>query len=196
MATNNNQPVPSTCPVDHKARAAWLANPQTITSSTTDPPSPIPRRPESSCDSSSIDQAPLSSRSPPSPSKQPGPNQLNTIREISSIPRTDSSPQNRSHPANHEQETGRSPITGNWIYPSEEMFFKAMRRKAYDPRREDMKVIVPIHNAVNERAWKEIREWERGRGAERSVSCVFLCGGVWVSGSTNSWLIILLIGGF
>jgi cytochrome c heme-lyase len=47
------------------------------------------------------------------------------------------------------------------------MFFDAMRRKNYSPHMEDMKTVVPIHNAVNERAWKEIREWERGWGAER-----------------------------
>jgi len=33
-----------------------------------------------------------------------------------------------------------------------------------------MRSIVPIHNAVNERAWEEIKSWERGRGAES-------CGG-------------------
>ncbi|KAG5462081.1 MAG: cytochrome c/c1 heme-lyase [Olpidium bornovanus] len=47
-----------------------------------------------------------------------------------------------------------------WVYPSEQMFFNAMRRKSWDPREEDMKVVVPIHNAVNERCWKEILEWE------------------------------------
>ncbi len=57
--------------------------------------------------------------------------------------------------------------TGNWIYPSEQMFFDAMRRKDFDARTEDMKTIVPIHNAVNERAWKMIREWEKGMGAEK-----------------------------
>ncbi|KAF1981110.1 cytochrome c and c1 heme-lyase [Aulographum hederae CBS 113979] len=46
------------------------------------------------------------------------------------------------------------------------MFFDAMRRKNYDPRAEDMRSIVPIHNAVNERAWGEILGWERGRGGE------------------------------
>ena len=41
------------------------------------------------------------------------------------------------------------------------MFFDAMKRKGHDTRAQDMKTVVPIHNAVNERAWKEIREWER-----------------------------------
>lgn len=34
-----------------------------------------------------------------------------------------------------------------------------------------MQTIVPIHNAVNERAWKEIKEWEKPYGSEQE------CGG-------------------
>lgn len=50
------------------------------------------------------------------------------------------------------------------------MFFNAMKRKKYDPKTRDMKAIIPIHNAVNERAWMEIKRWESGRGSEK-------CGG-------------------
>lgn len=56
--------------------------------------------------------------------------------------------------------------SGNWIYPSEKMFFDAMKRKGYASDASDMKTIVPIHNAVNERAWKEIKEWERPYGSD------------------------------
>ncbi|TEB35985.1 cytochrome c and c1 heme-lyase [Coprinellus micaceus] len=45
-----------------------------------------------------------------------------------------------------------------------------MERKNHKPNAADMKTVVPIHNAVNERAWTEILKWERGRGAEA-------CGG-------------------
>lgn len=75
---------------------------------------------------------------------------LSTSRELSSIPRSDK---------------------GNWVYPSEAQFYAAMARKNHDPRAPDMKVVVPIHNAVNERAWSHIKEWEAGRGGER-------CGGI------------------
>lgn len=34
-----------------------------------------------------------------------------------------------------------------------------------------MKVVVPIHNAVNERAWTELMKWEAGQGGDQ-------CGGV------------------
>lgn len=72
-------------------------------------------------------------------------------REVSSIPRTGSNQ--------------------NWIYPSQKQFFEAMKRKNWDPEAEIMKAVVPIHNAVNERAWFQILKWEEGRGGES-------CGGV------------------
>lgn len=67
---------------------------------------------------------------------------LNQEREISSIPKAEG--QDESH----------------WVYPSQQMFFNAMKRKNWDPLEEDMKVIVPIHNAVNERAWNLILKYE------------------------------------
>jgi cytochrome c heme-lyase len=76
---------------------------------------------------------------------------LSTARETSSIPRAGAGE--------------------NWVYPSEAQFFAAMARKQHNPQAVDMQVVVPIHNAVNERAWTEILKWEEGRGAEK-------CGGV------------------
>ncbi|KAF7322535.1 Cytochrome c heme lyase [Mycena chlorophos] len=75
---------------------------------------------------------------------------LSTERETSSIPKADD---------------------GKWVYPSEAQFFAAMARKNHNPQAGDMKTIVPIHNAVNERAWAEVMQWEAGRGGEA-------CGGV------------------
>lgn len=93
---------------------------------------------------------------------------LGTDRVISTIPRSQSSGATTSAcPVNHETETGADPRTGNWVYPSEKMFFDAMKRKGHDTRAQDMKTVVPIHNAVNERAWKEIREWEKPYASER-----------------------------
>ena len=82
----------------------------------------------------------------------PAQGSLSTARELSSIPRSDKG-------------------AGNWVYPSEAQFYAAMARKNHDPRAPDMKVVVPIHNAVNERAWSHIKGWEAGRGGER-------CGGI------------------
>ncbi|KAI1357392.1 cytochrome c/c1 heme-lyase [Xylaria arbuscula] len=101
---------------------------------------------------------------------------LGIDREVSTIPRTTSLFPGGSTPttggdhaapppppaalANNEQETGADRATGNWIYPSERMFFEAMKRKGHDPRAADMRTVVPIHNAVNEKAWAEIKAWE------------------------------------
>lgn len=57
------------------------------------------------------------------------------------------------------------------MYPSQAQFYSAMQRKNHNPRAEDMETIVPIHNAVNERAWREVLKWEKGLGGEA-------CGGV------------------
>ncbi|KAJ3802394.1 cytochrome c/c1 heme-lyase [Lentinula aff. detonsa] len=78
------------------------------------------------------------------------PQNLSNERELSSIPKASD---------------------GNWVYPSEAQFFAAMARKNHNPQAADMKAIVPIHNAVNERAWLEVMKWEAGRGGE-------VCGGV------------------
>jgi cytochrome c heme-lyase len=164
MAPEQEDPA-AACPVDHKTREAWLKQAKKA-----QPPANIPVSPSSplqaeSCDSSQIDQ---------NPAQAPAPSKLNilsraglgTEREVSTIPRAvENAPTER--PANNERDTGADKKTGNWIYPSEEMFFNAMKRKSYNPNEADMQTIVPIHNAVNERAWKEIKEWEKGRGSER-----------------------------
>lgn len=87
--------------------------------------------------------SPSSERAPSAPSVLP------TERETSSIPRADGE---------------------KWVYPSQAQFYSAMARKRYEPRVDDMRVVVPIHNAVNERAWAEVRAWEAGNGGEQ-------CGG-------------------
>ena len=103
---------------------------------------------DSTCPMASHDQPnPLNMM--PSPNQQPSPGQkhsLSTDRASSTIPM-----------ATKDQV---------WIYPSEQMFFNAMRRKKWDANEEDMKVVVPIHNAVNEQCWKRILEWEAVNGTE------------------------------
>lgn len=60
---------------------------------------------------------------------------------------------------------------GKWVYPSEQMFFNAMKRKGWTPSEDDMAAVVAIHNTVNERAWREIMHWERLAGGAQA------CGG-------------------
>jgi cytochrome c heme-lyase len=93
---------------------------------------------------------PHASDAAPAPPLPNAPPSLSADREVSSIPRL-----------NNE----------NWVYPSEAQFFAAMARKKHNPHAPDMKVVVPIHNAVNERAWADVLRWERGRGGDA-------CGGV------------------
>lgn len=90
---------------------------------------------------------------------------LPTDREVSSIPRwrdeSDSS-QLKAGATRDEQ--------GNWVYPSQKQFHAALERKGHTVHRvEDMDTIVPIHNAVNERTWSEVLDWER-RATEQSGS--------------------------
>ncbi|KAI0550336.1 cytochrome c/c1 heme-lyase [Xylaria curta] len=168
------------CPVDHGAREVWMQQaraattnaPLNPTNPSTSTPSPSPQ--SSSSWSSYLPRIPfLSSSTDPSPSQpiSPNPSQpLGIDREVSTIPRTSALAAPRPsggggdhappQPANNEQETGADKSTGNWIYPSERMFFDAMKRKGHDPQAADMRTVVPIHNAVNERAWAEIKAWE------------------------------------
>ncbi|KAL2177302.1 cytochrome c/c1 heme-lyase [Thermothelomyces heterothallicus CBS 202.75] len=173
------------CPVDHKTRELWLQQAQQVraanspaVSTSPNPQSTervaAPPAPEAASSWSSwfrlpsfgqqqkSQDAPMMQTSTPPPSP-PLPRrrdelQLDETREISSIPRS-SNPGPAACPANHEQETGAS-TTGNWVYPSEKQFFEAMKRKGHQAAAEDMKTVVPIHNAVNERAWAEILKWE------------------------------------
>ena len=53
----------------------------------------------------------------------------------------------------------------NWVYPSQQMFWNAMKRKGWvwqneDIKQQDMEHIIRIHNTNNEEAWKEVLKWE------------------------------------
>ncbi|KAF2479815.1 cytochrome c/c1 heme-lyase [Neohortaea acidophila] len=168
--------MPEQCPVDHESRAKWLQAAQAEQKPTPVSPTDAIRllhrhgATKYSLDTGKweIDTSRVVVR--------PSPSHLNAEREISTIPRAagDPSTQNSAEraaiPPNREQDTGHDRDSGNWVYPSQEMFFNAMKRKGHDPQAADMATIVPIHNAVNERAWREIQAWEAGRGSEA-------CGG-------------------
>lgn len=180
---------PAACPVDHHARAAWLEKAKQAGGGSAAPPHPLPATPAAptpapaplassdGCDSSKLDQSPPQQQQQSRSAAILGYLGLGQEREVSTIPRAlpgtaaAAADEKERKPANNEQETAADKASGNWVYPSEEMFFNAMKRKKFDPRAEDMRSIVPIHNAVNERAWKEIKEWEEGRGAQRYVLC-------------------------
>ncbi|KAI5863562.1 cytochrome c and c1 heme-lyase [Durotheca rogersii] len=151
------------CPVDHGAREVWLqhaarASPSPSSSSSSAPPPP------SSSWTSYLPRLSFFDRPRASPPPPRAPRSLATEREVSTIPRLGAEAAAAAPPAapppNRERDTGADPASGNWVYPSERMFFDAMKRKGHDPRAADMRAVVPIHNAVNERAWAEIKAWE------------------------------------
>lgn len=80
---------------------------------------------------------------------------LSTERVRSTIPKGDFTPEHQKNGL----EPGES--DGRWVYPSEQMFYNAMERKGWDPNAEDMRSVIAIHNAVNERTWGEVLKWER-----------------------------------
>lgn len=164
------------CPVDHKTRDAWLAQARATEAAkqaSNPPPTACPvdhtaaPQPSKSWTQSITSYLPWSSPSTttnqPSqtPSNKPG---LDTDRTVSTIPRSNSNPDacpvEHGASANAETVDSETHKSGNWVYPSEKMFFEAMKRKGYDARVADMKTVVPIHNAVNERAWEQIKQWE------------------------------------
>lgn len=95
----------------------------------------------STCDSAKLAQEPQYSSTA----------QLPTEREISSIPRTGAS--------------------DNWVYPLQKQFFEAMKRKNWSPEEDDMQTVVPLHNQVNELAWRNIMLWERSHAAQAQAEC-------------------------
>ena len=160
------------CPVDPSARDAWLRAAAQSTSA--QPPHPIPHSPSQS-QTGTPASVPFA-RPKFTNTRTP---QLSQDRQTSSIPRslpsapTDISgqPHDRNALIQHGDSSpnaqSENPITsleGNWIYPSEHQFHSALVRKhgASNAPAEDMiPSIIPIHNAVNERTWKEILDWER-----------------------------------
>ena len=76
---------------------------------------------------------------------------LSTDRQISTIPKGEFTPI-------HQKTAGEEPT---WVYPSEQQFYNAMKRKGWDAKEQDMPTVVAIHNAVNERTWIEVLKWEK-----------------------------------
>ena len=125
------------CPVDHSTRSRWLQQQQQQGGQSAAPhpfAAPSARPPAAAVPASS-------------PS-------LSLERETSSIPRYTADASTSASTA------GESASSGKWVYPSPSQFYTALQRKNRNPRQEDMDIVVPIHNAVNERTWNEVMKWE------------------------------------
>lgn len=159
------------CPVDHKTRDAWLQQARAAEAAKAQASQPTacpvdhtaaqpPSKSWTQTIGSYLWSSPSTAESCPVDHKAPK-SGLDTDRVVSTIPRIASNAvQEHGASANAEVDTGADAGTGNWVYPSEKMFFDAMKRKGYDARETDMKTVVPIHNAVNEKAWEHIKQWE------------------------------------
>lgn len=79
---------------------------------------------------------------------------LSNVRAVSNIPRVPSASMPEHQPKGVER----------WVYPSEQQYFNAMKRKGFNPSESDVPVILAIHNTVNEKGWSKIKEWEYMRG--------------------------------
>ncbi|GAA6004094.1 hypothetical protein JCM10207_002423 [Rhodosporidiobolus poonsookiae] len=173
---------PSACPVDHDTRQTWLAqNPAASSSSAPTPHSfpaqqsahdphaqhlsterevsSIPRwLPPAANSSSSSAPHPVSSDVPPSACPM---HESNVASSSSSSPPAAPALDASHLPSHPAEAAAASPSTDKWVYPSPASFYTALQRKDRNPQARDMGVVVPIHNAVNERVWVQVMEWER-----------------------------------
>jgi len=98
---------------------------------------------------------------------------LSTVRTVSTIPRGETPTPEATVPAGSpggsgegQKAKGCAPShqpadSRKWVYPSDQQFYNAMRRKGWEvPDESTVPWIVQIHNAVNERGWAEVRRWE------------------------------------
>lgn len=156
------------CPVDHSTRSKWIAQNSSVEGR--EAPHPF-----------------LAARSAPPASAPAAGRALSTEREVSSIPRflsTSSSPSvaattvsvavatdapscpvSSTSPSGPPEASTSGSAPSNWVYPSPSQFYNALERKNRNPKGEDMDIVVPIHNAVNERTWAEVLKWENESGA-------------------------------
>lgn len=171
---NNEQQEKSGCPVDHsKESSSFSFNPVSWFSSSKSGPSlDVPRKTgecpvkqnsfPDSCPVKHDGKNPFSL--PPSleesarHAQSVHPDQripLSTHRVVSTIPRADELREEQAAP--HQPSEGHK-----WVYPSEQQFYNAMKRKGWNGVDEaTMPLVVRIHNAVNEKGWQHVRRWER-----------------------------------
>ena len=121
--------------------------------------------PTSGCPVKGVASTPASIEEAAKHAQSPQPDQtipLSTHRATSSIPKPGQDSGSTTSPSPHHQ-----PAEANkWIYPSEQQFFNAMKKKGWDiPKGTELTIpqVVQIHNAVNERGWSEVLQWERIR---------------------------------
>lgn len=119
---------------------SWFVKPDVSPTTTTAAPTPLQHNPLTNDIVFGQEKQPLQTK------------ELSTVRAVSSIPKGDFNPAHQIASVDL------------WVYPSEQQYFNAMKRKGYNPTENDVPVILAIHNLVNEQGWSKIREWEALRG--------------------------------
>lgn len=145
--TDTNSQSAGRCPVDHKSRSLWNVLGVKSDSSS---------KPVTQSQEEAIKNMPASLEEAAKYAQTPRPDQrlpLSTHRAASSIPR--GSAEETPH---HQTVAGAA---ANWVYPSEQQVFNAMKRKGWQSvEEESIPSFLQIHNSVNERSWRQLREWE------------------------------------
>ncbi|VEU40201.1 unnamed protein product [Pseudo-nitzschia multistriata] len=161
------------CPVDHETRSLWgllgggkkdhgkLPSGAATTTAATTAASRETAKPASLEEAARHAQTPLPGQRLP----------LSTHRAESTIPRGSGSSEPPAHqvrwdgPNEHKNENKHEKggsSTANWVYPSEQQVFNAMKRKGWKGiEEESIPSFLQIHNSVNERSWKKVLEWEK-----------------------------------
>lgn len=124
---------------------SWWPFPSSLTSSRLPGSSSSSNIPASTEEALQHKQAPHPDQSIPLP----------TRRIVSSIPRGVVVPEEGRDEGEEKEKAA------HWVYPSEQQFYNALRRKGYTADVESMSTVVQIHNAVNERTWRHICQWEK-----------------------------------
>uniref|UniRef100_A0A7R9WWQ5 Holocytochrome c-type synthase n=1 Tax=Craspedostauros australis TaxID=1486917 RepID=A0A7R9WWQ5_9STRA len=180
----------SKCPVDYENRSYWSflgkGAPAGASKGGNDGSMGASKITRKECSSDSMVQ-PASLEEAAKHAQTPHPDQqlpLATHRSVSSIPRgaiaeavgnvnvdngssdATASTANSKGP-HHQPKDGAIP---NWVYPSEQQVFNAMKRKGWEGVEESsIPSFLQIHNSVNERSWNQLRRWEKHPESVRLV---------------------------
>lgn len=162
------------CPVDADTRSAWLALQAQARAVRPDAPAPPPARSNDQARAHAflalrgMSQGPRPRATSPPATGAPHTDMaahegLSLEREVSSIPRARTTALPAATGGSHAMADAAGEQDDKWVYPSPAQFYAALARKHSDNPAAvaDMDVVVPLHNAVNERTWAQIRGWER-----------------------------------
>lgn len=131
-----------------------------LTAVATEPPSGCPMHSPNSKSAPSGGGCPMKKKAPPCGSDAPV-DPTNMMPHMSQEPAADQEldlSKDRVESTIPQGANGK----GNWVYPSPQMFYNALRRKgkADEGVEKSMESVVAIHNNMNELTWKKVLEWE------------------------------------